>query len=489
MDGMTLPPSPMQALQVEHERLLGRLDDTGGSPCPGPPPPPIEELSFETQALIHEARAYIERCRAEAEWVSDSRDRSQLRANLRFWASFLLNCTGSFPDTTLRPARPFLPELSGLPKPPVSNPGMVETAGRSSLNAHSLDNSEPSGNEQMEDLPEEDAPEDSVETFAATPTWSSRFSRFIGLFAILIVGIVPLAAVCLALSLFYNLDNANPWILPGNAATQTATAATLRTTATPGLATPSQPSPTVGPLLPDQSSDLRLLVAEVTFGKSPTEETGCTPVLMLSLDAPSATGGTPIPPGQVVVSSAGADGYVLQENLEPGAAPLSLRLEEKAPGQTNLDWLVQVNHPWLGIETVILPGILFENCAHSEISVTYRPVEGAEVWQQALETASSNNLNLSWKLLTWGPDALDGQEWVAVMKLQASGGNENYLYFARGDLAAPAGVSQSNGLLVSDQVVLGQERCASAMAQVGVTSAGQSLNRALAVRLVMPDCR
>ena len=74
MDGMTLPPSPMQALQAEHERLLGRLDDAGGVPCTSPTPPPIDKLSYETQALLHEARAYIERSKAESEWMSDAHD-------------------------------------------------------------------------------------------------------------------------------------------------------------------------------------------------------------------------------------------------------------------------------------------------------------------------------------------------------------------------------------------------------------------------------
>ena len=46
MDGMTLPPSPMQALQAEHERLLGRLDDAGGAPCTSPTPPAIDKLSY-----------------------------------------------------------------------------------------------------------------------------------------------------------------------------------------------------------------------------------------------------------------------------------------------------------------------------------------------------------------------------------------------------------------------------------------------------------
>jgi hypothetical protein len=166
-----------------------------------------------------------------------------------------------------------------------------------------------------------------------------------------------------------------------------------------------------------------------------------------------------------------------------------LRLEETGAFQANLDWLVKVDHPWLGVESVILSGALFEDCGRNQVSVVYRSQTGDEIWQQALDSAQPGDLSLNWMLLTWGPDALERQSWVAVVKLIAAGGNENYVYFGRGDLTVPSAVGTVNGVLPGDQVVLGQEYCVPVVAQVGVTSAGQSLSRALAVRMVFPECQ
>lgn len=488
MDGMTLPPSPMQALQAEHERLLGRLDDAGGAPCVGPTPPSIDKLSFETQALIHEARSYIERSKAESEWISDARDRSQLRANLRFWASFLLNCTGSYPDTTLRPARPFQPGDTGPPRPGGGS-GAIEPTDWMAENTGAAAYTDQGVLEQEKDEEEQEVLDEAREMLPEKPTWFSRLSRFIGLLAILIVGIIPLAAVCLALSLFYNLDNTSPWVFPGNAATQTATAASLLPSVTPEPPKTNKPSPTPELLITTPRGQLPLLTAQVTVGEPSPQGSNCTPVLVLSLEAPEQVNGTPNPAGSVVVYLAGTDEAVARGTLEPGAEPLTIRLEEPSQGQMNFDWLVQVDHPWLGVEAVILSGAVFENCAQNQVSIVYQTESGAEAWQQALEAFSSGGISLSWKLLTWGPDALVSQDWVAAVKLQAAGGNENYVYFARGDLAVPSTASPINGMLPGDQVVLGQERCVSIVSQIGVTSAGQSLSRALAVQLVLPECR
>ena len=206
--------------------------------------------------------------------------------------------------------------------------------------------------------------------------------------------------------------------------------------------------------------------------------------------APKQVNGMPNPAANFAVYRAGTDEAVARGSLEPGAEPLSLRLEDPGTGWTNIDWLVQMDHPWLGVEAVILLGVVFENSAQNRVSVLYQAQAGSETWQQAQQAFSPEGLSLSWKLLTWGPDALVSQDWVAAVQLLlASGGNDNYVYFARGDLAAPSAASLTNGMLPDDQVVLGQERCVPIVTQVGVTSAGQSLSRALAVQLVMLECR
>jgi hypothetical protein len=84
---------------------------------------------------------------------------------------------------------------------------------------------------------------------------------------------------------------------------------------------------------------------------------------------------------------------------------------------------------------------------------------------------------------------LEARTWVAAISLQAAGGDGNYVYSADGDLATTPAGNRQGGVLPADQVVLEQAFCASALAQAGVTSAGKSMSRPLAVQLVLPECR
>lgn len=477
MDGLALPPSPMQALQAEHERLLGRLDDVGGAPCPGLAPAPVEQLSYDTQALIHEAQDYIERAKVEAEWISDARDRSQLRANLRFWASFLLNCTGAYPDTTLRPARPFMSDFTGPARPPMSGTGLGETVGNPPAMPGGAADREPGELALEEDQDEEADVQAQVESVPVRPSWLSRLSRFFGLFAILIVGAIPLVAVCMALSLFYNLDNQSPWASEGNPATQTAVAMQQ-------LPSPT-PIPTTSPWMPLPVIALPRLVAQVALGSASPQGASCEPVLLLSLDAPETAAGVSIPGVQVSVFPAGQAEPVNRVILQPGAAPISVDLGAYTASKNDQDLLIQADHPWLGVEAVILSGEILRDCGKNQVTIVYQSVPGTEVWQQALESTPSQDLSLTWDLLTWGPEPLGKQSWVAALALQGSGGNDSYVYFATGDLAAQ---TTGTGLLPESRVVLEQALCFPAVAQVGVTSGGLSMRYALAVRLVVPEC-
>lgn len=74
-------------LQAEHQHLLKEY-----------------EANRDSNELLSAVCSYIEKVRAEAESVTLARDRDQLRANLRFWASFVFDKTGIYPQTTLRPA-------------------------------------------------------------------------------------------------------------------------------------------------------------------------------------------------------------------------------------------------------------------------------------------------------------------------------------------------------------------------------------------------
>jgi hypothetical protein len=74
-------------LKAEHQRLLAEHDSGG-----------------DETALLTSAQEYIEQIRLESEQVSDPRDRDQLRSYLRFWGAYVYDRTGTYPETSLRPA-------------------------------------------------------------------------------------------------------------------------------------------------------------------------------------------------------------------------------------------------------------------------------------------------------------------------------------------------------------------------------------------------
>lgn len=76
-----------QDLQTEHEALLNRHEA------------PADPAQFWT-----DVQHFIDRVRVDAEHIPAPRERDQLRAILRFWASYVFDKTGTYPDTTLRPA-------------------------------------------------------------------------------------------------------------------------------------------------------------------------------------------------------------------------------------------------------------------------------------------------------------------------------------------------------------------------------------------------
>ncbi|HSD84158.1 MAG TPA: hypothetical protein VLG46_09880 [Anaerolineae bacterium] len=80
-------------LQQTHQRLLDRMSDLA-----------------DEDAFRREVQDYVARVCEEAIDVPRPRERDQLRANLRYWASYLYDTTGTYPQTTLRPARSPVPE-------------------------------------------------------------------------------------------------------------------------------------------------------------------------------------------------------------------------------------------------------------------------------------------------------------------------------------------------------------------------------------------
>jgi hypothetical protein len=399
-----------------------------------------------------------------------------------------MNCTGTYPETTLRPARSYRSQIPDQPVVSQTNTNTFDSPGRFSEDLYSTPEDE-WNNSETNGGSEQVYSDDSQSINPSRPAWFSQISRVMGLAAILIVGVIPLAAVCLALSLFYSLDNQSQFVWSGNFATQTANAAASLPTITPeptGARTSETPS---NPTESGRVSVLPLVLARVAFEKGQQAGSTCTPEIVLSLDAPADVGGRRVPAGSVIVSRAGTNQEVASGTLEPGAAPFVVELGAAEQAERPFDWFIQVEHPWLDFEAIILTGSTLEDCGSSQVSIEYHADAEMEAWLAARDAATAGDLGMTWKLLTWGPDALEGQDWVAAVKLSATGGNGSYVYFAEGDLTNESGASVVNGLLPDDHMVLGQKSCLSGVARVGVTSAGQILHRVLAVRLVTPECR
>ncbi len=90
-------------LQQIHQHLLDQMDQATDKP-----------------AFTEDVRQYVARVCDEAVDVPAPRDRDQLRANLRYWGSYLYDATGTYPNTNMRPAR--LSESAGSAGAPIPQP-------------------------------------------------------------------------------------------------------------------------------------------------------------------------------------------------------------------------------------------------------------------------------------------------------------------------------------------------------------------------------
>lgn len=81
-----------KSLQNVHEALLQKQ----------------QSLSDENQQdFIKEVRAYIEQAKQSGSNISSTRERDQIRANLRYWANYIYRIDKTFPDTELAPSSVF----------------------------------------------------------------------------------------------------------------------------------------------------------------------------------------------------------------------------------------------------------------------------------------------------------------------------------------------------------------------------------------------
>jgi hypothetical protein len=97
-----------QELQQKHIDLLRRY-----------------ETNKESADFIKQVREYIEQVLSASRQIGDSRERNQLRANLRFWGAYIYDNTGTYPNLTLLPS-----EAGSEPTPAPQPTPKVWTTGR-----------------------------------------------------------------------------------------------------------------------------------------------------------------------------------------------------------------------------------------------------------------------------------------------------------------------------------------------------------------------
>jgi hypothetical protein len=400
-------------LQAEHRALLDGLPK--GRP---------------TDEYVGSVLAFIARATAEAANIPASRDRDQLRANLRFWASYVFDQTGAYPDTTLRPSLLADSGPGAAPPPVPPRPWsrvLLAAIGGSLCLATAL----------CAGL-----------VLSQGPAW--------GLFG-------PTATA---------LDRPTvrpPSATPDQSLTPGAIVPTLATTpgstpdetpiTVPASATPtptrvggaSTPGPTELP------SRRTLMLADVSQGPGPD----CAfRTVQVSLDAAGR-----LSPDQVRGALAELR---LPGSQEPDAiaevGPNGASLEIFAPNQEGEPVLLSVAHPGLTFSSVVLqfqPG-----CAGNLAQVRYVAAEAPSALPA--QPPAVAGLELGWTLITWGPAPQDDGTWIAQLELFANGGDGHYIFWD--------GAGLSTG---QPEILLSQRACAAAHRTVGVSSGGVSLLREL----------
>ncbi len=402
--------NPYREIMDDHQALLARY-----------------ETERQDAAFLQAVREYIESARAACADISDPRERDQVRANLRFWASFVFERTGVYPDTTLFPPR--VPWEGG-------EKGVAE---------ESLPMAEP------------------VPSAPAASPWLWPAVVVVGLLAVLSIG-------TLATQL---LRPARPTSTPTQASVSTFTPSPTATypvgttptfTPTPeGTEEPGTPTATPTPT-PTHSPRWvpQLSLAELVFEPSATCEQRT-----LRVELPSASAALLKTAALQVVNTASQQvvSTLSIAKLEKLSAAFNLNKYGTADEATYLVTLLDAGLPAV---QVLVP--FSADCTHNQAVIVYEQVQ---VPALADELPQDPALALDWKVLGWGPMP-DQQHWVAELLLEAKGGTGTPIFWL-------------DGARVEGRTVLVQgEACQPARHLIGVTSGGRLTVRELI--LAAPYC-
>ncbi len=133
-----MAPTTFRSLQDRHEALLQKQ----------------QKLSKENQQdFSKEVKEYIEEVKRGGSYISSSRERDQLRANLRYWANYIYSVDGTFPDTELAPSSVQSKSFPFAPVVLVILALVIVFAGMRFLSSPKPSSAEPTGTPNSSTLP------------------------------------------------------------------------------------------------------------------------------------------------------------------------------------------------------------------------------------------------------------------------------------------------------------------------------------------------
>ena len=433
-----------EQLQSEHQRLLGDLD-----------------ARSESDAFLVEVKNYIEHVQAAAQQVAASRDRGQLRANLRYWASFVYDRTGTYPDTTMRPSD-------------------VAAADQAELR--------PSG------------------PLASAIAFVLRSKSYILLvFLLLIATAVVLSMLGPVIgNVFTDISEALPeGTLSKESGSSRVTAAT-KELAEGQTKTPVPPTVTILPsatqtptliptleLTPTATDDGFLI--PVTGGgcgelqpyyrmrlwadyAAATKPLGCTSrYLDIHFVAPLSA--KEYAQTSIQVSQTGGGVILSETGFLPERELIRYDLL-RFQATSDAYYLLRLDHPLYSAVDLIFK--YSPSCDSESLSIAYELLVACSTLEE--EPRRNPNLALDWRLVTWGPEP-PGSEiygaWIAQLELIATGGDGSYIFWQ----SDPKGELHP---LDGNQLTLRGADCWPANVVVGVTSGGEAVTRELSLQV--PYC-
>jgi len=476
-------------LQAQHQALLNQ-----------------RQTDRDIPALVEAVKAYVKRVRDESEVVPSPRDRDQLRANLRFWSTFLYDHTGVYPDTTLRPPLPSVLEVGSTgdvapPSAPVLEAGSARPMAQMqapkkglpisriailgigafaillivligglilsrSLRNRSLSGFSPtkmpasmSGTE-VAAMPTETL---SPSTGASQIPQPAEATELVGINTTVVEHVVTVT----------------PYIDQGAVATATPTMVSFPATATEALLIPVTGGGGGGEFVPDYLRPV--LSARVSVSTNPSAcEVG---VIQVAFN---------LGPNESVTQTVPVSERELGINVRQIGGALNAPAPRLRRDQNNFvfplgdtvgvpTYLVHIEHPLLTADDVIVQ--IGRDCINNLVKVTYSWSQGSSFVD--IEPPRNPSLALEWELVNWGPvprldPANPETAWVAMLNLTTGNHSGDVVYFK---------YSSYEGFqpLAGNQVLLeGYDPCEPAVMLVGAASEGQSIARE--IRLVSPYC-